>query len=478
MLSRPLLVVALVAVLGASGAGLVVSERDDVPAPPVELAVTPQHTPVLSARRVPALLAAPVADRLLGVTIEAILARQPGDVCLAITSSGRPVFTRQADVPLAPASVEKLVTAAAILQVLGPEHTFRTAIVAAAAPEGGVVAGDAWIVGGGDPLLATADYAARFRNQPQVHTPLETLADAVGAAGITSIQGTLRGDGSRYDDDRYPDDWPDRFADQDQSGPLSGLTVNDGWTAFPPNPDTNVPDETPAADPPAQAAAVLGGLLTARGTGVAATGSGVAPAGAVELAAVESPPLSEIVGEMLRESDNQTAELLLKELAVARGRPATSADGAAAALEVAIELGLPMGGVVVGDGSGLGDANRMTCGLATAILDAAGLDSPLGQGLAVAGQTGTLALRFLESPVMGRLHAKTGTLNTVTSLAGFLDTTPGARLTFALIVNLAEPGRVGADDLARQQELAEAMARYPEGPSLDELGPQPVASGG
>lgn len=458
--------VSLVAGLGAVDA----EAADDAP---VSVAGPSVATPVLSPRRVPALLVAPAADRRLVAGLTDLLARQPGVACLTVSAVGRTIFLDDPDLPLAPASIVKLVTAVAALEVLGPDHRFRTTVVAAAAPSGGVVEGDAWLVGSGDPLLATSEYIARFRNQPQTATLVEGLADAVAAAGVTVIGGSLVGDGNRYDTDRYPDAWPARFVDQDQSGPLSALTVNDGWEAFPPLPEATEPDETPAADPSAHAAAVVAGLLAGRGIAVGATGSGTAPAGAVEIAAVESPPLTDVVGEMLRESDNQTAELLLKELAVTRGRPGTTAEGVAIATEVVIGLGLPVGGSVVTDGSGLGDGSLLSCSLVHAILDRAGPESAIGRGLPVAGETGTLSRRFLGVPATGRLVAKTGTLNRATALAGFVQTAPGATLTFSFIVNLADDDVVDGPDLAVQDELADLLVRYPEGPPLAELAPRP-----
>jgi D-alanyl-D-alanine carboxypeptidase/D-alanyl-D-alanine-endopeptidase (penicillin-binding protein 4) len=333
-----------------------------------------------------------------------------------------------------------------------------------------------WFVGGGDPLLATADYAGHFKHQPQTYTPIEQLADRLAGAGITAIQGQIVGDDSHYDADRYPDDWPERFITQDQSGPLSALTVNDGYQSYPPSPDVHEPDEEPADDPPAHAAGVLRDLLTARNVTVDPTvSSGTAPTTAtVELASIESPPVSEIVGEMLRESDNQTGELLLKAIAVARGRPGTTVDGAAVARAVVDEVGLPSTGEVVQDGSGLGSGNLLSCTLVDAILDRAGPDSPIGQGLALGGQSGTLSERFTDPAVTGRVHAKTGTLNQTTALAGFVDTTPGAKLTFSFIVNTSGDLHVGQADLDRQEELAAILVRYPEGPALDDLSPVPV----
>jgi D-alanyl-D-alanine carboxypeptidase/D-alanyl-D-alanine-endopeptidase (penicillin-binding protein 4) len=431
-------------------------------------------TPVLSARRVPGLIAAPVADRRLTAALDGLVARQSGTTCLTVSSSGRTVYTHGPDVALVPASIEKLFTAVAALEVLGPDHRLRTRVVAAAEPVAGVVAGDLWLVGGGDPLLATDSYLARFRRQPQIATDAEGLADAVVAAGVTRVAGAVVGDESRFDSTRYVDEWPARFIEQDQSGPISALTIDDNFATFPPSPEVPVPDETPAPDPPVQAASVLTGLLAQRGVTVAAPpSSGVAPTDAAELAVVESPPMSELVAQMLRESDNQTAEVLVKEIAVARGRPGTTADGVAEIAEVLGELGLPVAGSVVADGSGLAGSNRHTCELVRAVLDRGGPESPIGAGLPVAGTTGTLERRFVGTPLAGRLQAKTGTLNTVTALAGFLATDPGARVTFSFVVNLAPDDRVDDADLALQEELALLLLRYPEGPPLDALGPLP-----
>ena len=476
--SRLLLTLAFVAVSVTAGIGAVEAEADDAAEPAGATAPLSPATPVLSPRRVPALLAAPAADRALITGLTDILASQPGTSCLTVASSGRTIFLDDPDLPLVPASLLKLVTAVAAMEVLGPDHRFRTTVVASAAPVDGVVAGDAWLVGGGDPILSTSDYIARFRNQPQTATLVEGLADALVAAGVVSIQGSLLGDGSRYDDDRYPDPWPARFVDQDQSGPLSALTVNDAWEAFPPLPDATEPDETPTADPAAHAASVLAAQLAARGVSVAGTGAAVAPPGAVEVAAIESPPLTDLVGQMLRESDNQTAELLLKEIAVASGRPGSSADGVAVANEVIAGLGLPVGGSIAADGSGLGDGSVLSCSLVQAILDRATPESAIGRGLPVAGETGTLSRRFVDVPATGRLVAKTGTLNQVTSLAGYVSTLPGSTLTFSLIVNLDAGDVVDENDLAVQDRLADLLVRYPEGPPLDALDPEPVAGSG
>ena len=474
---RRLVALALVAVAVLAGGVAGAGEVDDA----ADAAVTPASpvTPVLSPRRVPGLVAAPVADRRLATAVDGILARQRGSTCLAVASAGRTVYAREADTPMVPASVEKLLTAVAAIEVLGADHRFRTTVVAETRPEAGVVAGDLWLVGGGDALLSTADYPLRFRSQPQAVTSVEALADAVVAAGITLVEGRLVGDESRYDTERYLDVWPARYFEQDQTGPMSALSVNDGWLTYPPRWDVRVPDEVPAPDPAAHAAGVLAELLSARGVTVAGgVGSGAAPAGAEELAAIESPPLEQYLAHVVRVSDSHAAELLLKEIAVGAGRAGTSADGAAVVADVVGRLRLPPPAPVVVDGSGLALENHVSCAVVQTLLDRVGPDADAFEGLPVAGETGTLSLRFLDSPVTGRLRAKTGTLNQVTALAGFLDTIPGATLTLSFMVNLPPGAIVAEEELALQDELAAALARYPEGPSLDDLGPVPLEAGG
>ena len=108
------------------------------------------------------------------------------------------------------------------------------------------------------------------------------------------------------------------------------------------------------------------------------------------------------------------------------------------------------------------------------VLDHAGPDSTLADALAIAGQTGTIATRFVGTPAAGHLRAKTGTLNQVSALVGYLDTTPGVAVSFTCVTNLVAPDTVGGEELAVQDQVVAALDAYPQGPSLAELGPQPV----
>jgi D-alanyl-D-alanine carboxypeptidase/D-alanyl-D-alanine-endopeptidase (penicillin-binding protein 4) len=418
------------------------------------------------------------------------MGRVPGTSCLAVRVGDREIYGSNPDTPLVPASVEKLVTATVALQLLPPDHRFRTSVRAAAAPAGGVIDGDLYVVGSGDPLLMTDDYERTFRDPPEIRSDVEALADAVVAAGVTQVRGRVVGDESRYDTNRDVDAWPARFQGQNLSGPLGALMVNDGFVFAEPEPpppprDENgepLPNEVPAprrvaaTDPAAHAADVLTTLLEQRGVDVGAgPASGAAPAGTVEVAGLDSPPLDDVIAQMLSDSDNTTAELMVKEIGAQAGGAGTTAAGLDVINRTLGELGLAAPGVRAADGSGLADANQVTCRFVLALLDRAGPSSPLRSGLAVAGRTGTLSERFRGTSAEGRLRGKTGTLRQVTALAGYIDAPTGATVSFAFIVNLGGGDLVNGPDRLLQRELAERLGVYPQVPPDTELGPQPAA---
>jgi D-alanyl-D-alanine carboxypeptidase/D-alanyl-D-alanine-endopeptidase (penicillin-binding protein 4) len=469
---RRLLVPAILALVAiGSGAAAVRSAADPAPAAP---AVTPVPvTPVLSARRVPAFLAAPVADQRLTDALNGVLARSPQRTCLLVDAGGRPVFAHNPDVPVTPASTEKLATATAALTTLDPATRLRTT-VGATKLDGKTVAGDLWVVGGGDPVIETADYAGQYFDQPHIHTSMEALADRI-AAKVRVIEGSVRGDDSRYDRQRYVEAWPSRYV-ADAVGPLSALSVNDGLTVYPRSPDEQPGfTEQVTDDPTRWFATVLTNLLRARGVDVKGEpGAGTAPGKLEEVATADSPPVRDLVTEMLRESDNNTAELLVKEMGVKTTGKGTTAAGTGAVRAALDRLRLPAGGVTILDGSGLGLGDKLTCGLVLELLRQPTTGPAIETALPVAGRTGTLRKRFTQPPVEGRMRAKTGTLNQVTALSGFVDSLQGQRLTFSYIANLDPPALVGKATLAIQDDLAAALIRYPDAPPLADLGPEPL----
>ncbi|MDP9452027.1 MAG: D-alanyl-D-alanine carboxypeptidase/D-alanyl-D-alanine-endopeptidase [Actinomycetota bacterium] len=421
------------------------------------------EAPVLTPRRVPNLLAQPVGTARLVQTLDTIAATRPDSACLVVTEGPRVLYDRQGERPLVPASGMKLLTATAVLAHLDPEEQLRTSVVAAGAPVDGVVEGDLWMVGGGDPVLGTAPWAAHFVRQPALFTPLEELAERIVGAGVSEVRGRIVGDESRYDKVRYVESWPERYAAENQIGPMSALSVNDGFADW----------ELPAvafSDPAAGAAGVLTALLRERGVVVTGeAGAGTAPAEAVPVASIDSPPVAELVADMLRESDNGTAELLLKELGLRVGGTGSTAAGRTVVADTLASLGLPTDGLAVVDGSGLDPTNQVTCQLLHDMLEDTVAGGPVDRGLAVAGSSGTLARRFLDTPALGALRAKTGSLRGVASLSGFVESQGGTELTFASIFNGID--RID-DGIPLQDLLGTALVRYPDLPTLAEIGPE------
>jgi D-alanyl-D-alanine carboxypeptidase/D-alanyl-D-alanine-endopeptidase (penicillin-binding protein 4) len=163
--------------------------------------------------------------------------------------------------------------------------------------------------------------------------------------------------------------------------------------------------------------------------------SGTAPDGAAKVATVDSPTIGELVTQMVRESDNGTAELLVKELGLRVAGEGSTAAGTAVVLETLGRLGLPVSGMRALDGSGLDRNSTLTCRLLVALLDLEGAGGIIDRALPVAAQTGTLFRRFLGTPVAGRLRAKTGSIKGVAALTGRVLSPSGDELTFAFLQN-------------------------------------------
>src|SRR5690606_25363970 len=124
--------------------------------------------------------------------------------------------------------------------------------------------------------------------------------------------------------------------------------------------------------------------------------------GTPEVASIRSVPLPGVIAEMLTNSDDNTAEMLLKEVAVASGTsPGTWPAGLDVVRRTLTSWGVPMDGVQLVDASGLSVDNRLTCDLMIAVLARTGFESPIGRGMAVAGESGTLTGVFTDSPVAG-----------------------------------------------------------------------------
>jgi D-alanyl-D-alanine carboxypeptidase/D-alanyl-D-alanine-endopeptidase (penicillin-binding protein 4) len=427
-------------------------------------------TSMLDFRRTPASLARIAADRELATAMEQLAAFVDARSCLAVSVNGRVVSSWNGDVAVIPASTNKLLVGGTAIEVLGPEYRFTTS-VAAPAPIDGVIDGDLVVLGGGDPLLVSADFPQDGDPpDPAATTQLDALADAIVAAGVTSIRGSVLGDGTRYDEQFVNPAWGEGVAFV-EAGPIGGLVVNDGQT---------IGRSGRQSDPSEAAARELWRLLGDRGVAVSnGFGTGLLDPALPVLATVESAPLAAIVADMLTRSDDDTAEMLVKELGRAVSGAGTTVAGLAVVEETVRGWGAPMEGVVFSDGSGLSAQNRLTCDTLVSVLDELHA-TPAADGLAIAGRSGTLIDEFLGTAVEGSLTGKTGTLTNppaeadppeVKALAGYLDAPNGDVLSFALVLNGA--GYVSADGYVPfWAALAERLAAHPTGPDTAGLGPR------
>lgn len=341
----------------------------------------------------------PLTQRLArALAVPHLRVAQSAAVALDLTT-GTAVFERHTGLSLVPASNEKLAVTYAALATLGPDYQIETDVLGQGQLVGTTWRGSLVLQGHGDPTLSRAD--------------LSTLARQVRAAGIRKVAGPVLGDESYFDSRRTAPGWKPSFYIH-ESAPLSALTVDRTWF------------HTHHSRAPAAAAAALF-KDALRAQGVFVTGRalrGTATVDALELGDVLSPPLAQLVRFMDRESDNFTAELLLKQIGASTGAVGTTAGGAAQVRIALAAAEVPLSGVRIVDGSGLSPLDRLTARAIVGILGAAWNDptikTPFVSALAVAGRSGTLKDRLRRPPARGFVLAKTGTTSLASALSGYV----------------------------------------------------------
>jgi D-alanyl-D-alanine carboxypeptidase/D-alanyl-D-alanine-endopeptidase (penicillin-binding protein 4) len=332
-----------------------------------------------------------------------------------------------------PASTMKMLTTTAALHALGPQHRFVTRVVAT--PQSRRIV----LVGGGDPLLASrpsTDYPARAN--------LDTLAKATAKAlkRIGRSRVTLGYDASLFTGPSVNPRWRPSYITEDVVSPISALWVDEGRE----RPGFAARTRAPAAQAAAAfAKALTRHHITVQGKPVPAR----APSGArggEPIARVQSAPLAEVVQHTLELSDNEAAEVLSRQTAIATGRPASFRGGVRAVRSVLGSLGVPTAGDLIYDGSGLSRDDRLTAHTLLSVLRVASgpghrdLRAAVAS-LPVAGFTGSLRNRFARASVLGRgtVRAKTGTLTGVHALTGVVTSRDGAVMSFVAIADKVKP---------------------------------------
>jgi len=320
-----------------------------------------------------------------------------------VGEGGRTLYSHSSKTRRVPASNQKLLLSMALLDRFEPGHRIPTSVLGARVTRG-VLRGNLFIVGRGDPTLATSGRFAE--NLPFEPAYLGRLATKLKKAGLRRIKGRVVGVHSYFAHDWWASGWKSSF--RAMYAPLaSALNING-----------NVHNGRHIDNPEWRAAKLLTEKL--RATGVRVGGSpirGGAPApGAEVIAQIESPPLSTMLRYMNRKSSNFFAEVLGKRLGVERSGPlGTMAKGARAIEAWAARY---HASVVAHDSSGLSSSNRASPKAITKLIYAAERQ-PWGarlRDMLPRGGEGTL-----EDRLKGvRVRAKTGTLDSISTLAGWV----------------------------------------------------------
>ena len=430
-----LLVAAVVAAAAVLGNGNSTSDAQAVKPAPAAATAAPGIVPVADSAT------KPTPDRLAATLAPLVADPNLGGLTGRITDAvtGAQLWAQGADVPMQPASTNKVLTTAAALLALDRDARLTTRVMASGQP--GVVV----LRGGGDPTLsaAPAGQDTWYRDAARI----SDLADQVRRSGIFVT--TVQVDVGAFSGPTMAPGWDPADIDGGDIAPMEAVMLDGGRTQ--PVSVDSARSTTPALDA-GRALAVALKVDPAKVT--------VLPAGTPsgpEIASVQSPPLIERLRQMMNESDNVMAESIGREVAAEQNRP-QSFDGAVQAVLGQLDKAkIDTGNARLLDSSGLSVHDRLTAETLDGVVNAAaGTDPklrPLLDVLPIAGGSGTLSNRYLDTDggraAAGYLRAKTGSLTGTNALAGIVTDASGRVLTFAFISNNAGPtGRTAIDALA------------------------------
>ncbi len=423
-------------------------------------------------------------------------------VKIASLTKNRVIYDRNSDLLLNPASNMKLLTTATALTILRPNFTFKTCLLTdSATVHDSVVSGDLYLKGGGDPDLIVED--------------LQDLIDQLQVDGIVHITGNLVADASALDSLPRGKGWMWDDDPDDYAAHLSALTLDDNCVNVIAKPSDEIPDRVkififpqtdyvsvenngvtgdssqtgnlkisrkwmtcqnvitvqdtlPANAPPYQitlniedptlyAATLFNEIL--KKNGIKIDGrilKGTSPCSAETLAAHYSKPLRDVVENTNKISDNLSAELLLKTVgAVTQGPPGTAPKGLQAVRQFLQKTGTDSTSYYVVDGSGVSRYDVINANLIVRLLRYMYNDFTVSSeyltSLPIAGVDGTIQNRMVGTAAQGKLRAKTGSLQGVSSLSGYVLTQDGDVLAFSILmqnfVGSATPYRTAQDSI-------------------------------
>lgn len=397
------------------------------PTPTRTATPTPTPTPTADpARPVPANQAAATRIRtcsVAGLAADGRLGSLEAQVVNAKT--GQTLFDRNGGKPGPTASVLKTLTSAAALATLGPDYRVPTTVVAGSTP------GQVVIVGGGDVTLSRLPdgQASFYTGAPKIQDLANQVKQAMGGQPVTSIVV----DASLFGAPFWQPSWDER-----EERVVEGSTPY--MTALMVDGDRDDPTavESPrSTDPVSRAVQYFQQYL---GTSVGVS-QGVAPAGARQLGVVQSQPVTTLIDQAMRVSDNTIMEELARLVAIKNGAGNTFDALNAGVLAGLKGYGIDTAGIHIADGSGLSGDNAVPPSYLTQLfLKVLNRQNGLGvvyDGLPVSGTSGTLGPGYnrftgANSVARGAVFAKTGWIDHGYTLSGIVNAADGTPLTFAV----------------------------------------------
>lgn len=350
------------------------------------------------------------------------------------------LYAKDETKPRTPASVTKVLTAAASLSAIGGETRLATTT------DFDADTSTLTLTGGGDVLLSAGDSDAGSVNG---HGGLRTLAEDTAAAleeqNVTEV--ALNLDTSRYVGEDFDSGWSRSDIAKGVITPIQPIMVDTAYVGSK-DAEWRGRSEHPAKDAFSIFETELkkAGITVTEATDRSESETPSESESPKELARVESATISEIVEYALVHSDNVVAEMLGNEVAIAQGQDGSLENGPKAVLE-ALGESVDLGRTHLVDTSGLSYDNRIAPHDLTTVLQASVVADDSLAGLVsyfpVGGLTGTLHDRFLdERNASGVVHAKTGTLSTVTSLAGGVLDAEGRYLVFSIQIDDVDKDKI------------------------------------
>lgn len=431
-LLRALHVCTLGAALLLSACAPVVRPRPPlVSAPPVDSAPAPVAEPPLDAR----LALARMADSVLH---DPRFRTATWGALIIDPATSDTLYSLNPSKLVMPASNMKILTGAVALHLLGPDFRFRTTYAVRCGAARGRCA-ELLVTGRGDPTVS-----ARFHADPLA--PLRAVADSLRAHGVTGFSGPLVASGDAFPGSMYGYGWEFDDLGESYGAGIDDLVFNEGLEAIETltSAGPGISSENPASDPRQAYLKALSVALRQRGIaheGIVSSDSmsRLSTAAAAEtLFVVQSPPLSEILGAMLKPSQNQIAEIILRTIGLERTGVGRPDSGAAVVRRQLIEWGADSMEFSIRDGSGLSRHNYVTPATMVRVLEVMQQhtdSAAFHDALPVVGVSGTVQNWLRGTTAERNAHGKTGTLGAVRAFSGYVRTAGGSTLIYSFICN-------------------------------------------